>query len=279
MKDRLDKTLLRRNFFDSREKAQAYILGGNVSVDGVTVRKPAQLVSEEADIRLVRRSGGYVSRGGLKLEGALDVFPLDPRGACCLDIGASTGGFTDCLLKKGARAVIALDVGKNQLAYSLRIDPRVRVVEGFNARWIERLRLEEPLDLVTVDVSFISITRILGGLGRVIGEDCDVIALVKPQFELERPYKGFRGVVKEPDVHREVLGRLFSFLASEGYAAGGLTFSKVLGPKGNIEFFVWIRKGEAREGWTPAGEGGGEGGIKGIVAEAHAFFALEGGRK
>jgi 23S rRNA (cytidine1920-2'-O)/16S rRNA (cytidine1409-2'-O)-methyltransferase len=268
MKDRLDKILVRRNFFNSREKARAYILGGNITVDGVTVRKPAQLVSEEADIRLVRRNGGYVSRGGLKLEGALDDFTLDPLGACCLDIGASTGGFTDCLLKKGARAVIALDVGKNQLAYSLRTDPRVRVVEGFNARWIERLRLDGPLDLVTVDVSFISLTRILGGLGRVIGGDCDVIALIKPQFELEHPYEGFRGVVREPDVHREVIGRLFSFLLSEGYIVMGLTFSKVLGPKGNIEYFVWIRH-EAREGWTPTAQSG----IERVVAGAHAFFA------
>jgi 23S rRNA (cytidine1920-2'-O)/16S rRNA (cytidine1409-2'-O)-methyltransferase len=269
MKDRLDKILLRRNIFDSREKAQAYILGGDITVDGVTVRKPAQVVSEGADIRIVRRSGGYVSRGGLKLEGALRDFLIDPRGACCLDIGASTGGFTDCLLKKGAQAVVSLDVGKNQLAYSLRRDPRVRVVEGFNARWIERLRLDTPPGLVTVDVSFISLTLILGGLGRLIGEECDVIALVKPQFELERPYSGFRGVVKDAAVHRGILGRLFSFFPTEGYVAKGLTFSKLLGPKGNIEFFVWIRKGETRGGPTDTAERD----IDRVVAEAHAFFA------
>jgi 23S rRNA (cytidine1920-2'-O)/16S rRNA (cytidine1409-2'-O)-methyltransferase len=269
MKDRLDKLLLRMNFFDSREKAHAYILGGDITVDGVTVRKPAQLVSEGADIRIVRRSGGYVSRGGMKLEGALEDFLLDPRGACCLDIGASTGGFTDCLLKKGAQSVIALDVGKNQLAYSLRTDPRVRVVEGFNARWIEQLRLDARLNLVTVDVSFISLTLILGGLGRLIDGECDVITLVKPQFELERPYRGFRGVVKEPVVHRGILGRLFSFFPSEGYITKGLTFSRVLGPKGNIEFFVWIRKGEAREVRKTTAECD----IERIVAEAHAFFA------
>jgi 23S rRNA (cytidine1920-2'-O)/16S rRNA (cytidine1409-2'-O)-methyltransferase len=284
MKERLDKLLVRKHFFESREKAQGYILGGEVSVNGERVRKPGRLVSEEAEIKLLKRNDGYVSRGGVKLEGALDTFGLHADGAFCLDIGASTGGFTDCLLKRGASRVVALDVGKNQLAYSLRIDPRVTVVEEFNARDLAGLETDRPFDLVTVDVSFISVTRILAGLREKIHEDSRVIVLIKPQFELQRPFRGFDGVVRDRDIHARVLRELLVFFSDAGYRACGLTFSRIRGPKGNIEFFALLETKD--DGVEPAAGGVNETGAKvrgidpahndveRIAGEAHEFFEV-----
>lgn len=160
MKERLDKLLVEQKIIETREKARAYIIGGHITVNGETIMKPGSPVSLSAKINVHLPNNGFVSRGGLKLKGALKDFRIDVSDTCCLDIGASTGGFTDCLVKKGARHVTALDVGKNQIDYKLRIDPRVKVVEKFNARFIDRLKVEDHLDIVTVDVSFISIKLI-----------------------------------------------------------------------------------------------------------------------
>jgi 23S rRNA (cytidine1920-2'-O)/16S rRNA (cytidine1409-2'-O)-methyltransferase len=290
MKERLDKLLVRKRFFESREKAQGHILGGDVSVNGERVLKPGRLVSEEAEIKLLRRNDGYVSRGGIKLEGALDAFGLDAAGAYCLDVGASTGGFTDCLLKRGASHVVALDVGKNQLAYSLRVNPRVTVVEEFNARDLAGLETDRLFDLVTVDVSFISVTRILAALGGKIHEGSRVIVLIKPQFELQRPFKGFDGVVRDRDIHVRVLRGLLIFFSEAGYRTCGLTFSRIRGPKGNIEFFALLETKDA--GVKPGTGSVNETGVKvcgidpaqryveKIAGEAHEFFEVTaGGRK
>jgi 23S rRNA (cytidine1920-2'-O)/16S rRNA (cytidine1409-2'-O)-methyltransferase len=290
MKERLDKLLVRKHFFESREKAQGHILGGEVSVNGERVRKPGRLVSEEAEIKLLKRNDGYVSRGGTKLEGALDAFGLDAAGAYCLDLGASTGGFTDCLLKRGASHVVALDVGKNQLAYSLRVDPRVTVVEEFNARDLAGLETDRPFDLVTVDVSFISVTRILAGLRGKIHEGSRVIVLIKPQFELQRPFRGFDGVVRDRDIHVRVLRGLLIFFSDADYRTCGLTFSRIRGPKGNIEFFALLETKD--DGGKPATGSMNETGskvfgidparrdVEKIAREAHEFFEVTaGGRK
>ena len=290
MKERLDKLLVRKHFFESREKAQGHILGGEVSVNGERVRKPGRLVSEEAEIKLLKRNDGYVSRGGTKLEGALDAFGLDAAGAYCLDLGASTGGFTDCLLKRGASHVVALDVGKNQLAYSLRVDPRVTVVEEFNARDLAGLETDRPFDLVTVDVSFISVTRILAGLRGKIHEGSRVIVLIKPQFELQRPFRGFDGVVRDRDIHVRVLRGLLIFFSDADYRTCGLTFSRIRGPKGNIEFFALLETKD--DGGKPATGSANETGskvcgidparrdVEKIAREAHEFFEVTaGGRK
>jgi len=242
MKERLDKLIVERNILETREKAKAFILGGNITVDGQTVTKPSSMIDEGADIQLRIPNRGYVSRGGVKLEGALKDFRLDISGAFCLDIGASTGGFTDCLLNHGAREVVALDVGKNQIDYRLRKDPRVVVIEKFNARFIDGLRLTTVPDVVTVDVSFISLRLILPPLKRIIDNETEVIALIKPQFELEKPSASFRGVVRDAAIHIGILKELDTFFFTNGYGVWGYTFSRIRGPRGNMEFFVHLRK-------------------------------------
>jgi len=241
MKERLDKLVVRRRLLESREKAKAYILAGSISVNGETVRSPSSMVNTDADIDIRVERGGYVSRGGVKLEKALRTFDLDVRGAACIDIGASTGGFTDCLLQHGAFTVLAVDVGRNQIAYALRNDTRVQLVEGFNARYIDRLEVERLPDVVTIDVSFISIRYILKPLRALATSETDVIVLVKPQFELEKPYPGFLGVVEGEERHRSILRLLHVFFLGSGYGVLGYTFSPIRGPKGNIEYFAHLR--------------------------------------
>ena len=242
MKERLDKLLVEKELFTSREKARAYIIGGHIAVNGETVMKPSALIPRDASIRINLPNEGYVSRGGLKLDGALEDFQIDVSSEYCLDIGASTGGFTDCLLKKGARYVIALDVGKNQIDYRLRTDPRVKVVEKFNARFIDQLQTEIPFGIVTIDVSFISVKKILKPLIQIIDKTAQIIVLIKPQFELDKPYKGFRGVVNDRDIHKQILQDLNSFFFHAGYGIKGYSFSHKKGPKGNIEYFVCLGK-------------------------------------
>lgn len=249
-------------------------MAGSVSVEGERVRKPAVQVPRNAAIRLLQRRGGYVSRGGQKLEGALEAFGLDPAGCRCLDIGASTGGFTHCLLSRGAQVVTAVDVGRNQLAYSLRKDPRVRVVERFNARRIDSLPLDAAPDLVTVDVSFISIRHILAPLRSVVGGETPVVALIKPQFELEGPRRGFRGVVADPGEHAAVLASVRRRAEELGYSLRGLVPSPLRGPKGNLEFFFHLAAAE------PAGSEADRWAceIERVVREAHRHFNEEKGR-
>ncbi|UCB47225.1 MAG: TlyA family RNA methyltransferase [Spirochaetota bacterium] len=241
MKKRLDTLLVERGIASSKQKANAFITCGNIIVNGEKVRKPATRVNDDSIIDYHQTNEGYVSRGGIKLEGALKDFQIDVSGAYCLDIGASTGGFTDCLLQSGAREVIALDVGKNQIDYRLRSDSRVSVVEGFNARFIDQFKPCRQIDIVTIDVSFISLRLIVTPLLKIVSDDTIIIALIKPQFELEKPYKGFKGVVHDPALHIEILKGLNEFFFLNGYNVAGYTKSKIRGPKGNIEYFALMR--------------------------------------
>ena len=255
MKKRLDTLLVDKGIARSRERAKAYIIAGSITINGETVVKPAMMVDELSRVNRTRANDGYVSRGGMKLEGALCDFGIDVGGKRCLDVGASTGGFTHCLLEHGAKSVLALDVGKNLIDYRLRSDRRVTVVEKFNARNLDRLDMEgyggkDPLDIVAIDVSFISLRLILPPLLTITTEAATTLALIKPQFEIKKPYKGFKGVVRDPGVHLEVLKGINYFIVETGYTAVGYTVSKLRGPKGNVEFFACIRK--APDGAKPS---------------------------
>ncbi len=244
MKERIDKLLVEKGYFDTRERARAYIIAGNVIVNGEKIIKPSRKIDKSSNIELKLLNDGFVSRGGIKLQHALKEFVVDVNGKRCMDIGASTGGFTDCLLKNGAKSVIAIDVGKGLIYDRLRRDSRVIIVEKFNARYIDKLKLKYKPDFTVIDVSFISLTLILKPLFTVIEVGSEVIALIKPQFELEKPYKGFKGVVKDPELHKNVLWNLHLKFKEYGYNVKGYTFSPIRGQKGNIEFFVYLVKGK-----------------------------------
>lgn len=235
---RLDLVLVERGLASSRTLAQRLIQAGRVLVNGQIADKPARLVPAEAQIELQERPR-YVSQGGYKLEKALRVFQIDVTGRVCLDVGASTGGFTDCLLQHGAKRVYAVDVGKGQLDWRLRRDPRVVVLEGVNARYLTREQVGEPVDVATVDVSFISVKKILPALTELVKPDGDLVVLVKPQFEAGREHVRRGGVVKDPRVHERVLADVAEFAAKElGLSVQGATHSPLKGPAGNIEFFL-----------------------------------------
>ncbi len=241
-RERLDVLLVRRGVFPSRERAQAAIMAGEVLVDGLPAAKPGQRVRETARLE-VRPGQPYVSRGGIKLARALDAFGIDPRGLVCLDVGASTGGFTDCLLQRGARRVYAVDVGYGQLAWSLRRDPRVVVLERVNARYLSRREVPEPVALAAVDVSFISGLKVLPAVRELLMSGGQVVWLIKPQFEAGPEKVGKRGVVRDPAVHREVLARVLAGAEELGFSVRGLIPSPVRGEEGNIEFLAWLEKG------------------------------------
>ncbi len=248
-KRRLDLVLVERGLCKSRSAAHRAILAGQVLVNGQLIDKPATRISEDSCIEL-KAKPRYVSQGGLKLEKALRAFELDVHGMVCLDIGASTGGFTDCLLQHGAAKVYAVDVGRFQLDWKLRNDPRVVVLEGINARYLRREQIGEPVDLATVDVSFISLRKILPPLVSIVKSGGDIITLVKPQFEAGREKIQRGGVVKDPQVHRQVLEELSAFITQElKLLLMGATYSPVPGPAGNIEFFLHVKNEE--NGATP----------------------------
>ncbi|HOB87245.1 MAG TPA: TlyA family RNA methyltransferase [Bacillota bacterium] len=236
---RLDELLVERSLAPSRSRARAEIMAGRVLVEGQVCDKPGALVSREAFIQLREPANPYVSRGGLKLEGALEELGLSVEGLIVLDVGASTGGFTHCLLEKGALHVIALDVGFGQLDWRLRRDPRVTVMERFNVRHLQPQQLPRTPDLATVDVSFISLRLVLPVL-KAAGVD-RVLALVKPQFEAGRAEASRgRGVIRDPAVHRAVLLELVEFARGQGYYCAGLVPSRWPGPRGNREFFLYL---------------------------------------
>lgn len=237
MKRRLDILLLERELAKSREKAQSMIMAGEVLVNGAMVIKPAIRVDESDTIEL-RQKPPFVSRGGTKLAHALDHFQLDVHSLVALDVGASTGGFTDCLLKQGASRVYAVDVGYGQLEYSLRIDPRVVVMERINARY--PFTLPEAVDLITMDISFISLEKVVPNVSNLTRRGSSIICLVKPQFEAGRDQVRKGGLIKDPSVHAQVLGRFISWSIREGYRIRGLTPSPILGASGNREFFVLL---------------------------------------
>ena len=238
-KKRLDVLLVERGLAETREKAQALIIAGEVTVGGRLVDKPGTAVPEESTIT-VGRGLPYVSRGGLKLEHALTAFGLSVAGMRAVDVGASTGGFTDCLLQRGAARVYAVDVGYGQLDWRLRNDPRVVISERTNVRYLTSL--PETVDLATVDVSFISLTLVLPAVVRLLSPEGLVVALVKPQFEAGRQQVGKGGVVLDPEIHKQVLRRLMEWAQREGWVARGLTPSPVLGPAGNREFFLLLAR-------------------------------------
>ena len=240
MKERLDVVLTARGLAESRQKAQAAIMSGQVYVDGRRIEKPGTPVAEGASIEVRGVPLPYVGRGGLKLEKALRVFPVRLEGAVCADIGASTGGFTDCMLQNGAAKVYAVDVGYGQLAWKLRTDPRVVCLERTNARYLTREQIPDPLGFASVDVSFISLRLILPPLRALLAEDGQVVCLIKPQFEAGREKVGRKGVVRDPAVHREVLGRFLGHAAAAGMTVRGLDWSPVRGPEGNIEYLGWL---------------------------------------
>ena len=242
-KSRLDVLLVQRGLAESREKAQALILAGAVTVEGRPAPKPGSLVPLEAAVEL-SASPQYVSRGGDKLAHALRAFRLDVEGLVAVDVGASTGGFTDCLLQNGAARVYAVDVGHGLLDYRLRQDPRVAVRERVNIRYLESL--PEMTDLATIDVSFISLEKVIPPLARLLKEEGRVLALIKPQFQARRQEVGKKGVVRDPQVHAAVIGRIVAWASARGLRLLGLTTSPLLGPAGNKEFFVlWQLRGGA----------------------------------
>ena len=234
-KQRLDILLVSRNLVESRELAQRLIIAGEVSVGGHPSTKPGLKVNEDADIT-IRNRPRYVSRGGLKMEGALNAFPVSAEGKVCLDIGASTGGFTDCLLQHGAARVHAIDVGTNQLVWKLRQDPRVIVKEKFNARYMTPEDIGEQVDLIVSDVSFISLKKILPAAFPLLKKGGDALVLIKPQFEAGKEKVGKKGVVREKSTHKEVLDNFVALADELQFKILGLTFSPVKGPEGNIEF-------------------------------------------
>ncbi len=249
-KSRLDALLVARNLAETRERAKRLILAGHVQVNGQVLDKPGMRVAVNAPIQ-VKQALRYVSRGGLKLEAALADFSMNPEGAVAADFGASTGGFTDCLLQHGAARVYAVDVGYGQLAWRLRCDPRVTVLDRTNVRHLEAL--PEPVDLVTIDVSFISLALVLPAARRVLKPGAgEVVALVKPQFEAGRDNVGRGGVVRDPAIHRAVLENVYDMTQAEGFTVRGLTRSPITGPAGNVEFLLHLAlRGEAVD-WPAA---------------------------
>jgi 23S rRNA (cytidine1920-2'-O)/16S rRNA (cytidine1409-2'-O)-methyltransferase len=237
-KIRLDQFLVKEGLVPSRQRAQAMIMAGQVLVDDRPRDKPGTLVPEGARIVLRGQDLPYVSRGGLKLEAALDYFHIDPAGWACLDVGASTGGFTDCLLQRGAENVVAVDVGYGQLAWKLRQDPRVRVVERTNIRHMSADALDARVDLVTIDTSFISLKIVVPAVLQFLAAHGFILALIKPQFEVGRNKVGKGGVVRNPRLHEQVIDELTRFFQMKELTSHGTTPSPILGPKGNREFII-----------------------------------------
>ncbi len=243
MKKRIDELLVDKGFFETREKAKRAIISGIVYIEGLQKIKPGNKV--DIDVNIIVKNEKeifpYVSRGGLKLKRALEEFKIIVKDKIALDIGASTGGFTDCLLQNGAKKVYAVDVGYGQLDWKLRKDPRVIVRERINARYLSKEVVKDEVDIITIDVSFISITKILPNAVSFLREKGDIIALIKPQFEVGKEDVG-RGVVRDPDIHKKVLHKVIKTLNDSTIYLYGLTWSPIKGPKGNIEFLAWLKK-------------------------------------
>ena len=249
-KKRLDVAMVERGLAESRQKAQAVIMAGQVFVDGQRVDKAGAPVTEARAIEVRGRALPYVSRGGLKLEKAMQLWPIGLHGAVCADIGASTGGFTDCMLQNGAQKVYAVDVGYNQLDYRLRTHPQVVCMERTNARYLTQEQIPDLLDFFSVDVSFISLNLILPALRPLMQETGEGVCLVKPQFEAGKDKVGKKGVVRDPAVHLEVLEHFLEHAAHAGFSVKDITFSPIRGPEGNIEYlgYLSVRQGPAYSG-------------------------------
>lgn len=242
-KQRLDQYLVDHNMVESRSMAQSMIMAGEVYINGQKAAKAGESVTGEEKIEVRGKRLQYVSRGGLKLEKAMASFPIALEGCTCADIGASTGGFTDCMLQNGAAKVYAVDVGYGQLAWSLRNDPRVVCLERTNARYLTDEQVPEPLDFVSIDVSFISLRLILPAVHELLKARGHIVCLVKPQFEAGREKVGKKGVVREPAVHLEVLEQFLVHAKESNFTVLGLTYSPIRGPEGNLEYLGYLEKG------------------------------------
>lgn len=247
MKERLDVLLVKRGLAESREKAKAIIMSGNVFVGNNREDKAGSTFDETVEITVKGNTLKYVSRGGLKLEKAIEQYGVSVQDKICMDIGSSTGGFTDCMLQNGAVKVYAVDVGTNQLAWKLRQDERVVSMEKTNIRYLTRDQIDDDIQFASVDVSFISLTKVLGPARALLAKEAEMVCLIKPQFEAGKEKVGKKGVVREKSVHEEVIVNVMSFAKSIGFEVLNLDFSPIKGPEGNIEYLMQIKKTETAE--------------------------------
>lgn len=247
MKERLDVLLVKRNLAPSREKAKAVIMSGTVFVDGQREDKAGTTFPDTVRIEVRGTLLPYVSRGGLKLEKAMKQFDVTVNGKVCTDVGSSTGGFTDCMLQNGARKVFAIDVGRGQLDWKLRQDERVVCMEKTNIRYVKPEDIGEPIDFSSIDVSFISLTKVLEPIRNYLTSQGEVVALIKPQFEAGREKVGKKGVVREKSTHHEVIGKVAEYAHSIGFEIKNIDFSPIKGPEGNIEYLIHLKKCEEQE--------------------------------
>ena len=264
MKERLDVLLVSQGLAASREKAKAIIMSGNVLVNGQREDKAGTMIDVKAEITVKGGQLKYVSRGGLKLEKAMSHFDLTLEGRVCMDVGASTGCFTDCMLQNGAVKVYSVDVGHGQLDWKLRNDPRVVCMEKTNIRYVTPEQIEEPAAFVSIDVSFISLTKVLPPVRELMTEDGEIVCLIKPQFEAGREKVGKKGVVRDPKVHEEVIEKVIDFAATVGLESRELEFSPIKGPEGNIEYLLHLLKRPDAASVEPFA-----GNVQEIVAQAH----------
>lgn len=241
-KVRLDLELIERGLVPSREKAKALIMAGQILVDEQKIDKAGTLIKKEAKIRIIGNLLPFVSRGGLKLKKAIELFKIDLKDKVVADIGASTGGFTDCALQNNATKVFAIDVGYGQLDWKLRNDPRIINMERTNARYLTLEDLGEMVDFISIDVAFISLEKIVPAVSKILKDSGEIVALIKPQFEAGKDKIGKKGVVKEPKVHREVIENILNLCQRLQLGIGGLTYSPIKGPEGNIEYLLWLNK-------------------------------------
>jgi 23S rRNA (cytidine1920-2'-O)/16S rRNA (cytidine1409-2'-O)-methyltransferase len=242
MKERLDVLLVKRNLVESREKAKAIIMSGNVFVEGQREDKAGSMFPDTVNIELKGVTAKYVSRGGFKLEKAIDHYGVNLEGKICMDVGSSTGGFTDCMLQNGVVKVYAVDVGTNQLAWKLRQDPRVVSMEKTNIRYLEPEHINDEIDFISIDVAFISLTKVLIPVRELLKDGGEVVCLIKPQFEAGREKVGKKGVVREESVHIEVIEKIIAYAVSIGFRILNLDYSPIKGPEGNIEYLLHIKK-------------------------------------
>ena len=248
MKQRLDVALVGRGLILSREKAKVVIMEGLVYVNGQKSDKAGAQVKDDDTIEIRGETLRYVSRGGKKLEKAMQVFPISLEGCTCIDIGASTGGFTDCMLQNGAKKVYSVDVGYGQLAWSLRTDERVVNLERTNIRYVTEEQIPDPIDFISVDVSFISLTLVLPVAWKLLKDQACMVCLVKPQFEAGKDKVGKKGVVREPQIHKEVIRKVADCAVGLGFAVKGLDYSPIKGPEGNIEYLLFLQKTDSEGG-------------------------------
>ena len=241
-KTRLDRLLVQRGLAESREKAKRMIMAGLVEVNNHVSDKPGHLIPVSSEISLEEPSLPYVSRGGLKLEAALEGFPVEVKGKTLMDVGASTGGFTDCLLQRGAEKIITVDVGYGQLHWKIRQDPRVVVLEKTNIRYLGPEQIKEPINGAVIDVSFISLKLVIPPVSRLLLDDAFIVALIKPQFEVEKGQVGKGGVVRDPSLSEEVVANLVQFFEEVDWHSEGCIPSPILGPKGNQEYLVYLKR-------------------------------------